>query len=123
MGELTKLTIGRHERKVTDQNICSDSKFFTLAPIPVTPSALLSPNGDGINDTWTIENIDIYKNATVRIYDRLGRLIIEYKGYDNENGWDGTYKGERLPSTDYWYEIDLEEADRTYVGHFTLLRN
>ena len=37
-------------------------------------------------------------------------------------GWDGTYNGNKMASTDYWYEIDVEEIDKVYVGHFTLLR-
>ena len=75
-----------------------------------------------MNDVWEIDNIDVYPTAKVSIYDREGRVVAEYVGYDNANGWDGTYNGNPLPSTDYWYVINLPAADTQYVGHFTLLR-
>ncbi|MBO4529389.1 MAG: T9SS type B sorting domain-containing protein [Paludibacteraceae bacterium] len=37
--------------------------------------------------------------------------------------WDGTYNGRPLPSTDYWYTINIPEIDRVYSGHFTLIRS
>jgi gliding motility-associated-like protein len=82
----------------------------------------LSPDGDGQNDLWQIEGIELYPNATVEIYDRNGKLLLTYKNYDNANGWDGTYNGHPMPSTDYWYVISIDEIDKEYYGHFTLLR-
>ena len=41
---------------------------------------------------------------------------------EDANGWDGTYNGVSMPSTDYWYVIDIEEIDMQYTGHFTLVR-
>ncbi|HOI27171.1 MAG TPA: T9SS type B sorting domain-containing protein [Paludibacteraceae bacterium] len=122
-GEVRNSAIGNHRLIVRDSNNCTDNKIFAINPIPITPSGVFTPNGDGINDTWQIENIDVYPKSTVNIYDRDGKLLAEYKGYDNDNGWDGTYNGKLLPSCDYWYEIILVEADRQYVGHFTLVRN
>ncbi|MBR2261789.1 MAG: T9SS type B sorting domain-containing protein, partial [Paludibacteraceae bacterium] len=55
------------------------------------------------------------------IYDRYGKLIVQYLG-DNSEGWDGTYEGQPLPSTDYWYMVDIEEIEKQYSGHFTLMR-
>ncbi|MBR5696745.1 MAG: T9SS type B sorting domain-containing protein, partial [Paludibacteraceae bacterium] len=49
------------------------------------------------------------------------KLVAEYKGA-KEDGWDGTYNGHAMPSTDYWYVIDVEEIDRQFMGHFTLIR-
>ncbi len=121
-GELKNIAIGNHKLWVSDANECTSYAEFAINPIPITPGESFTPNGDGINDTWQIENIDVYPKSRVRIYDRDGKLLAEYSTYDNSNGWDGTYQGKKLPSCDYWYEINLAEADKQYVGHFTLLR-
>ncbi len=117
---LEGLTYGSHELKVIDSVGCTAVDTFVLEPVSITPSAVMTPNGDGINDTWIIKNIDTYPLATVRIYDRYGKLLFEKTGYDNS--FDGMYEGKKLPSTDYWYEIDMEELDKQYIGHFTLIR-
>ena len=90
--------------------------------VNIRPMPALSPDGDGQNDLWQIEGIELYPNATVEIYDRNGKLLLTYKNYDNANGWDGTYNGHPMPSTDYWYVISIDEIDKEYYGHFTLLR-
>ena len=108
---------------VKDSTGCLSSRPFEISPIPITPSGYFTPDGDGVNDLWQIENIDVYSRARVRIYARDGKLIQEYNGYDNNQGWDGRYQGHLLPPTDYWYEINLPEIDRQYIGHFTLYYN
>lgn len=119
---LSGMTFGEHEIRVVDTNACDASATFVINKLEVTPSGSITPNGDGLNDTWQIKNIDVYPLSVVRIYDRTGRLIFEKQGYSNETGWDGSYNGAPMPSADYWYEIDVEEIDQQYYGHFTLLR-
>lgn len=122
-GELMNSFIGMHTLTAMDSTGCLSSRPFEISPIPITPSGYFTPDGDGVNDLWKIENIDVYSRARVRIYARDGKLIQEYNGYDNNEGWDGRYQGHLLPPTDYWYEINLPEIDRQYIGHFTLYYN
>lgn len=121
-GELRESPIGTHKLVATDANQCTDEAYFDIEPIPVIPSEYFTPNKDGLNDTWFIENIDVYPRCNVKVYDRLGRVVYDKNSYDNEDGWDGTYNGKPLPSTDYWYVINLPESDIQIMGHFTLLR-
>lgn len=121
-GELHDSPIGTHKLVATDANECEDAAYFDITPIPVIPSEYFSPNNDGLNDTWFIENIDVYPRCTVKIYDRMGRVVYDCDSYDNENGWDGAYQGNPLPSSDYWYVINLPESDTQIMGHFTLIR-
>ncbi|NRS90863.1 gliding motility-associated-like protein, partial [Flavobacterium sp. 7E] len=47
-----------------------------------------TPNGDGINDIFVIDNIDdtsCYPENTVEIYNRWGVLVYEVKNYNNQN--------------------------------------
>ena len=86
----------------------------------VIPAKFMTPNGDGIRDTWEIENLSYYSKYTVKIFNRWGKLLVTYT--NEYPGWDGYYLGHPQPSTDYWFEIDLEETDTQKVGSFTLLR-
>lgn len=116
------LTFNTHTAHVEDVNGCRGELVFEVkAPEIVIPD-WFSPNGDGRNDGWVVAELPtVYPNAVVKIYDRYGKLIAEYLG-SNAEGWDGTYNGKPMPSTDYWYVIDIEEIDRQFKGHFTLMR-
>jgi len=78
-----------------------------------------SPNGDGISDHWNIYFLSYYPGARVNIFDRYGKLINSFWGY--EKGWDGTYNGQNLFATDYWFVLELE-GGRNIKGHFSLVR-
>jgi len=66
----------------------------------------ITPNGDGINDTWDIAHLSEYHNATVDIFNRYGQRVFHTMGYGKP--WDGTYNGKRLPVGTYYYIIDLK---------------
>lgn len=80
-----------------------------------------TPNQDGNNDTWNLKGVNNVFNAktTVLIYDRYGKLIKQIN--PTGEGWDGTYVGQQMPATDYWYSIQLEDG-RVFKGHFALKR-
>jgi gliding motility-associated-like protein len=72
-------------------------------------SQAFTPNGDGVNDTWVISNIDQYPNSVVRVFNRWGTEVFVGRNYQND--WDGHYKGasKSLPeSSSYYYQIDLD---------------
>lgn len=78
-----------------------------------------TPNNDGFNDTWHINGIEDYPEATIFIYDRYGKAVKEISA--NTSGWDGSYNGNMLASTDYWFVARLNSS-RQIKGHFTLKR-
>lgn len=119
---IENITRGEHVLRLHDNNGCVAEASFEMLPAPIFPDPFFSPNGDGINDTWQIVGIESYPHQLVRIYDRFGKQVFEMHDYNNEDGFKGEYNGNLLPSTDYWYVIDIEENDVQYVGHFTLLR-
>lgn len=63
-----------------------------------------SPNGDGINDTWTIENLDKMESFTIQIVDRYGNKVFESQNKNNVV-WDGKSNGRALPTGTYWYTV------------------
>ncbi|MCC5930048.1 MAG: gliding motility-associated C-terminal domain-containing protein [Cyclobacteriaceae bacterium] len=83
----------------------------------------ITPNNDGLNDEWIIENIDLYPNCVVRIFDRWGNEVFHSRGYPQN--WAGTDKnGRALPTDTYFYTIllnDRIEANQL-SGHINLVR-
>ena len=119
---LYNLKFSKHTAHVSDKNGCVAEFLFEVPAPGLTIPEYFTPNADGINDTWIVPELPlVYPNAVVKIYDRFGKLLAEYYG-SKEDGWDGTYNGHAMQSTDYWYVIDVEEIDRQFLGHFTLLR-
>jgi gliding motility-associated-like protein len=76
----------------------------------VNISQAITPNGDGINDTWMIYNIENHPNNKASVYNRWGKLVYSKKRYVND--WDGSYEGNRsrnLPAApSYYYQLDLD---------------
>ncbi len=79
----------------------------------------ITPNGDGENDTWELEDIEAFPNATVFIYDAAGQAV--YKSKQGYVPWDGTYNGRALPMGTYYYIIDLNDGENVYKGTITII--
>ncbi len=86
----------------------------------ITIPNTFTPNGDGVNDTWNIQNLKDYPNCVVRIFDRWGAEVFSSTGY--YNAWDGTLKGSRLPAGTYYYVINLNDGTRPSSGFVALIR-
>jgi gliding motility-associated-like protein len=85
----------------------------------ITPSNILSPNGDGENDFWTIENLAAYPNNKVTIIDRSGKIIYTKINYTND--WNGTFNGIALPEGTYYYVITLNNGAGEKKGFITII--
>lgn len=86
-----------------------------------------SPNGDGINDYWKLYGpiSNYYSSIEVMLFDRFGNLLHAMNLDTNNQGWDGTINGKKLPSTDYWYVITFKDFNSNVIvkkGHFSLIR-
>lgn len=79
-----------------------------------------SPNGDGINDRWQIPGLNAYPYATVRVFDRYGRLVLQTTGYNQP--WDGTRNGQPVPAGVYYYIIDKGDKSDLFKGSITILK-
>jgi len=107
---------GSHTIFVQDINGCTTvEKSFKITSTGFPK--YFSPNNDGINDTW--HSIDAISNAKIYIFNRFGDLLIQLNSLGS--GWDGTFNGESLPSSDYWYKVIYSDG-KIESGHFTLKR-
>lgn len=81
---------------------------------------IVTPNGDGKNDTWIIENIQSYPDNKVEIFDRSGRMIYHQKNYSNQ--WDGTVVGSPLQEGTYYYILAIDGEKKLFKGFIEVLR-
>ena len=107
---------------VTDENGCSITQEIFMEFIDVEFLDFFTPDGDGRNDLRTPRNNEPYPNIFVKIYDRYGLQVFQFR--DNQDGWDGFYQEKQLPTGDYWFiaKLNGESDRREFVGHFTLYR-
>ncbi|MDY0143712.1 MAG: gliding motility-associated C-terminal domain-containing protein [Bacteroidales bacterium] len=103
---------------ITDANQC----VYKLNPVILEdidedciriPNAF-TPNADGINDTWIIENIEMFPNSSIYVFNRWGQQLYHAKGLDDP--WDGTYNGKFVPTGAYMYVINLYNGTKPYIG-------
>lgn len=90
----------------------------------IIPEAV-TPNADGNNDTWYIENLENYPNSTVQIVNRWGAVVFESDDYKND--WDGTSQnkmnvgGDELPEGTFYYVLQIggDSGSKFYHKVFT----
>ncbi|WP_415782649.1 gliding motility-associated C-terminal domain-containing protein, partial [Flavobacterium jumunjinense] len=89
-----------------DLDAIADSCDNELNP-DITPILGISPNGDGENDTWVIENITNFPKATIEVFDRNGIKVYNTTNYQND--WKGNRNGsgELVPIGSYYFVINV----------------
>ncbi|MFW6224672.1 MAG: gliding motility-associated C-terminal domain-containing protein [Bacteroidota bacterium] len=103
--ELYDLSAGDYRVTVSDDTNNYAILSITLYNQYIFIPSSFSPNGDGINDTWSIDGLIQYQNFSVSIYNTMGELL--YHASEYHRSWEGRYKGQKLPADDYYYKIDL----------------
>jgi gliding motility-associated-like protein len=107
---------GLHTVYVRDKNNCGIVEdIVSVIGFP----KFLTPNGDGYHDTWQVYGInhDTQLESIVYIFDRFGKLVKQLS--PTSIGWDGTFNGQPLPTSDYWFHVKLQDG-RVFKSHFTL---
>ncbi|WP_346320967.1 gliding motility-associated C-terminal domain-containing protein [Chitinophaga sp. YIM B06452] len=83
---------------------------------------IVTPNGDGKNDTWVIRNLPANSMNEVRIIDRSGRVVYYKRNYQND--WNGRLtNGGELAEGVYYYIIDFGAGLHLFKGSITLIRS
>jgi gliding motility-associated-like protein len=83
-----------------------------------------TPNGDGINDIWEIDNASAYPSMVVQVFNRWGTKVFESKGYDNVSKgkvFDGNRNNRPLPTGTYYYVITIPKLP-PLTGTVTIVR-
>ena len=105
---------------------CPDSEVLSDILVIMGYPRYFTPNGDSIHDTWSLINIEDQPSALIYIFDRSGKLLKQL--VPGGPGWDGTFNGRLMPSSEYWFRVEFNEpADpnmrrRVFAGSFSLIR-
>lgn len=110
---------GYYSLTVTDNNGCfaTDSTQQVVVRMPedeiTISSNIITPNDDGINDFFVIEDIENYDYLfEVYIYNRWGQLIYESTDYATDEQWDGkTDNGKAVDAGPYYFVIKTPNAE------------
>ncbi|MEM6966176.1 MAG: gliding motility-associated C-terminal domain-containing protein [Bacteroidota bacterium] len=70
-----------------------------------------SPNGDGVNDSFTILGLEGHPNNKLYVYNRWGNLVFRAENYKND--WEGIWNGVRLTQGSYIYVVELNDEANT----------
>jgi len=122
--DLTNVPPAPYSLTITDSFSCSVSS----GPIDLTleqqkrliiPTAI-TPNGDGVNDTWNITNAGNYPKGNFEIYNRYGQRVFASRGYSAL--FDGLKDGKELPVGPYYYVITLNIGCPPITGSLSIIR-
>lgn len=118
-GLFENVTLGYHILTIYDINGCASVEREVLV---IDAPKFMTPNNDGAFDTWHIIGVETLPGTMVNIFDRYGKLIKQLS--HTSPGWDGTFNGNLMPSSDYWWSADVKRGDIqfTATGHFALKR-
>ncbi|MBO6880393.1 T9SS type B sorting domain-containing protein [Winogradskyella sp.] len=103
---------------IRDRNNCGiTEELVSVIGFP----KFFTPNDDDQNDFWQVKGINnlFQANSSILIFDRYGKLLKELDPLGV--GWDGTYNGAKMPTSDYWFKVQLQDG-RTFTSHFSLKR-
>jgi len=114
--------------KDTDYQLTVSTKDGCLATAHVRikvletliPATSFTPNGDGVNDLWTIKYLDSYPAVTVEIFNRSGQRVYYNIGY--KTPFDGNFQNAPLPVGVYYYIINPKNGRKTITGPLTIIR-
>jgi gliding motility-associated-like protein len=126
------LTAGEYTVTVTDIFGCQGDSTFTVFNICEDGEDnlydIISPNNDGVNDSWVIPGIENFPNNQVVIHNRWGELVWQSKGGyvngDALNAFRGlSSDGNELPTGAYYFVIQYkDEAETVFGGAVTVIR-
>lgn len=109
---------------INDKNGCGTTEPIEF--LVVGYPKFFTPNTDGFHDFWNVLGIEMLTDPVIHIFDRYGKLLKQLDA--TTIGWDGTFNGQPMPSSDYWFKMDYSRDEvgvvvaRTIRTHFTLKR-
>lgn len=109
--ELSGMNAGNYKLAVVDANSCKSTEIGHDIQINFSNSkeyavnGILTPNGDGRNDSWIVSYNSEWDAPEVSIFNIYGQKVYHSNSYQND--WKGTYNSSRLPDGSYFYLIEF----------------
>ncbi|MDB5286386.1 MAG: hypothetical protein JWR05_1335 [Mucilaginibacter sp.] len=113
------ITYTLHVQSQGNCGIATDEVFVRVYKKITIPNTF-SPNNDGVNDLWNIDQLITYPECVLTIFTRDGRQVYRSIGY--AKAWSGNYQGQTLPAGVYYYTIDLKNNTTIRSGWVMMMR-
>ncbi len=79
----------------------SEDSYYTENNCPLMAVNVFTPNNDGLNEVFHIENLELFPDSRLVIYDRWGKMVYETNNYLND--WNGeNLNGKIIDGTYFW---------------------
>ena len=121
MYTFSNVEAGAHTITVRDAIGCGET---TITITVIDYPHYFTPNGDGYHDSWNILGLAGQPDAIIYIFDRYGKLLKQIS--PSGTGWDGTYNGNPMANSSYWFTVQYREPTtnevKTLKAHFALKR-
>ncbi len=118
--EVTNIGGCKARDKISIFVLCNNANIF----VPNT----FSPNGDGVNDIFYPRGSGIFKIKNMKVFDRWGEIVFERSNFNANDalaGWDGTFKGKKLPPDVFVYVLEVvceNNANLVFKGNIALIK-
>ena len=115
------------EIEVTDLGGLKDTAAINIKILDLIEGSLptagyFSPNGDGRNDEWKIQNVELYSDYSLKLFSVSGEIVYAIPNNYN-NDWKGTFNGTELPEGIYYYFLENpNNSSQIFKGVITLKR-
>ena len=99
----------------------TDTEEVVVEPLKLNIPNVITPNGDGKNDTWVVDGLELYPENTLSIYNRWGNEV-----YHSNGGYKNDWSGNGLREGTYYYLLKVKDPKGVRMvtkGYITLLRN
>lgn len=120
-GELADeaITLAKVSSKQTDANLANNESTSIVTIVNFFIPNVFTPNGDGVNDTFTISGLELFQSNELRIYNRNGAAVYHGKNYRND--WDGG----GLAEGTYFYHLEIVDGKgkkHNHKGYVMIIR-
>jgi gliding motility-associated-like protein len=112
---------GQYALDVEDASGCKASTLYVVVPYcaPPMPPNAFSPNGDGVNDLWTVAGLEDDPDAKIHVYNRFGVSVFD--GSAKQPSWNGKFRGTDVPDGTYYYVV-IKSSAKPITGSLVLIR-
>ncbi len=93
--------------------------YFVKDILPV--NNYMSPNGDGINDNFTIDDVISYSDFSLSVFNSFG-IEVFYKDKNYNNEWDGKFNGKIVETGTYYYLLKNKETGKSFSGTINIVK-
>ncbi len=84
---------------------------------------VITPNGDGMNDSFIIQHIQYFPGTHMRIFNRWGNVVFDQSNFDQFQTATQGWRPDDLTAGTYFYEISIPHVGKVETGNLTIVKD